>query len=119
MIHAARRFPVALKERAINKLHEMEDNGYIVKVTEPTKWVSSMVVSIQGDKVRICIDPKDLNKVIKREHYPMRTIEEVISTIPDTNVFSKLDAKSGFLQRKLDEASSLLTMFNTPLGRYR
>ena len=119
MFHAARRLPVALKERAINKLHEMEDDGYIVKVTEPTEWVSSMVVSIQGDKVRICIDPSDLNKVIKREHYPMRTIEEVISTIPDAKVFSKLDAKSGFLQIKLDEASSLLTTFNTPLGRYR
>ena len=94
VVHAARRLPVALKEKAINKLQEMEANGYIVKVTEPTKWVSSMVVSIQGDKVRICIDPSDLNKVIKREHYPMRTTEEVISTIPDAKVFSKLDAKS-------------------------
>ena len=84
VVHAARRLPVALKERAINKRHKMEANGYIVKVTEPT--------------VRICIDPSDLNKVIKREHYPMRTIEEVISTIPDAKVFSKLDAKSGFLQ---------------------
>ena len=119
VVHAARHLPVALKERAINKLHEMEANGYIVKVTEPTEWVSSIVVSIQGEKVRICIDPSDLNKVIKREHHPMRTIEEVISTIPDTKVFSKLDTKSRFLQIKLDEASSLLTMFNTPLRRYR
>ena len=119
VVHAACHLPVALKERAINKLHEMETNGYIVKVTEPTKWVSSMVVSIQGDKVRICIDPSDLNKVIKREHYPMRTIEEVISAIPDAKVFSTLDTKSGFLQIKLDKASSLLTTFNTPLGRYR
>ena len=119
MVHAARSLPVALKERAISKLHEMEANGYIVKVTEPTEWVSSMVVSIQGDKVRILIDPSDLNKVIKREHCPMRTIEEVISTIPDAKVFSKLDAKSGFFQIKLDEVSLLLTTFNTSLGRYR
>ena len=55
-----------------------------------------MVVLIQGVKVRICIDPSDLNKVIKREHYLMRTIA-VISTIPDAKVFSKLDAKSGFV----------------------
>ena len=55
----------------------------------------------------------DLNEAIKREHYPMRTIEEVISTIPDAKVFSKLDAKSRFLQIKLDEASSLLTSFDT------
>ena len=94
-------------------------NGYIVKVTEPTLWVSSMVVSVQGDKIHICIDLSDLNKVIKCEHYPMRTIKEVISTIPDAKVFSKRDAKSGFLQIALDEVSSLLTTLNTPLGGYR
>lgn len=97
----------------------MEASGYIAKVTEPTEWVSSIVVSIQGDIVCISIDPSDLNKVIKREHHPMRTTEEVISTIPEAKVFSKLDTKSGFLQIKLDEASSLFTTFNTPLGRYR
>jgi len=97
----------------------MEANGYIVKVTGPTEWVRSMVVSIQGDKVRICIDPSDLNKVMKREHHPIRTTEKVIITVPDAKVFSKLVAKSGFFQIKLDEASSLLTTFNTPLGRYR
>lgn len=97
----------------------MEANGYIVKVTGPTEWVRSMVVSIQGDKVRICIDPSDLNKVMKREHHPMRATEKVIITVPDAKVFSKLVAKSGFFQIKLDEASSLLTTFNTPVGRYR
>ena len=52
-----------------------------------------MVVSLQGGKVRICMDPIDLKKVIKREHYSMRTIEEVVSTIPDAKVFSKLEEK--------------------------
>lgn len=34
-------------------------------------------------------------------------------------MFSVLDAKSGFLQIARDEASSLLTIFNTPIGRFR
>ena len=38
---------------------------------------------------------------------------------PKAKVFSVLDAKSGFLQIKLDYESSLLTTFNTPRGRYR
>lgn len=70
-------------------------------------------------KVRICIDPRDLNKAIKREHYPMKTIEEVISNMPEARVFSVLDAKSGFLQINLDYESSKLTTFNTPIGRFR
>ncbi|GFR94327.1 transposon Ty3-I Gag-Pol polyprotein [Elysia marginata] len=47
----------------------------------------------------------------------MRSVEEVAREIPNATVFSKLDAKSGFLQIKLDEDSSKLTTFNTPLGR--
>lgn len=97
----------------------MEQNGYITKVDTPTEWVSSMVVSMRNDKIRICLDPSDLNKVVKRAHHPMKTVEDIVSNIPNACVFSKLDAKSGFLQIKLNEKSSYLTTFNTPLGRFR
>ncbi|CAG2217838.1 unnamed protein product [Mytilus edulis] len=119
VVHAPRRIPAAIKEKAITELRNMEENGYITKVEEPTEWVSSMVVALRKDKVRICIDPKDLNEVIQRENYPLKTIEDVIPLIPDAKVFSVLDAKSGFLQIKLEEPSSYLTTFNTPIGRYR
>ena len=97
-MHPVRRQPVALKTKIVEKLNEMVKDGHIVKVDQPTEWVSSMVVVTRKDKIRICIDQSDLNKAIKREHYPMRTIEEVISTMPGAKVFSVLDAKSGFLQ---------------------
>lgn len=119
VVHPVRRLAAAMKPRAIEKLHEMEDFGYIKPVKEPTEWVSSMVVSCKKDKIRICIDPKDLNAVIKREHHPMKTIDEVITSIPGAKVFTVLDAKNGFLQIKLDQKSSYLTTFNTPIGRYR
>ncbi len=56
--------------------------GYIAKVDQPTEWVSSTVV--RNGKIRICIDLSDLNKAIKREHYPMHTIEEVMITDTET-----------------------------------
>jgi len=42
-----------------------------------------MVVSLKNDKIRICVDPKDLNKSIKWVHHPMRNIDDVISDIPN------------------------------------
>ena len=119
VIHPVRKLPAAIKPKAVEKLREMESNGYITKVDRPTEWVSSMVVSVKGEKIRICIDPRDLNRAIKREHHPMKTIEDVVSDIPKAKIFSVLDAKSGFLQIQLDEKSSYLTTFNTPIGRYR
>ena len=88
VIHPVCRLAASVKPRATEKLHEMEEFGYITPVKEPTEWVCSMVVSCKKDKVRICIDPKDLNKVIKREHHPMKTIDEVISSISGAKVFS-------------------------------
>ncbi|VDI10628.1 Hypothetical predicted protein [Mytilus galloprovincialis] len=98
----------------------MEDIGVIFKQQEPTQWVNSMVTVIKPNgKIRICIDPRDLNKAILREHYPLKTVEEVISQMPNAKVFSKLDATSGFWHIQLDEPSSKLCTFNTPFGRYR
>ena len=78
-----------------------------------------MVTVIKPNKLRICIDPKDLNRAIKRSHYPIPTIEEVATKLNNAKVFSVLDAKSGFWQVSLDDASSKLTTFNTPYGRFR
>ena len=119
VIHWPRRQPKALSVKIRTKLKEMETDDHITKVTEPTDWVSSMVTVVPNGKLRICSDAKDLNKAIRREHYSNPTVEEVVATMPGAKVFSKIDAKSGFLQIKLDYESSLLTTFNSPIGRYR
>lgn len=70
-------------------------------------------------RMRICLDPKELNEAIKREHYQIPTIEEVATRLHGAKLFSVLDARDGFWHIKLDEESSYLTTFNTPFGRYR
>ena len=92
----------------------------IEKVNEPTDWVNSLVIAEKPNgKLRLCLDPKDLNEAIKRPHYSTRTLEEALAEMPNAKFFSKLDAKSGYWQLKLDERSSYLTTFNTPHGRYK
>jgi len=119
-IHAARKISFSLQEPVKTKLIEMTEQSVITRVTEPTDWVSSMVVIKKADNsVRICLDPTDLNKAIKRPIYPLPTIEEVIPKLKNAKFFSLLDAKNGYWQVELDYASSILTTFNTPLGRYR
>ena len=59
----------------------MENNGVITKVYEPTDWVSRLVTVVKQGKVRICLDPRDLNKATKREHHPMNAIEAVATCL--------------------------------------
>ena len=70
-----------------------------------------------GD-LQVCLDPKDLNKVIKRTYHKIPTIEEVTHAFAGSKFFSKLDAKSAFWCIRLDEESSYLTTFGTVFWRY-
>lgn len=60
----------------------MEKAGVVVKHTEPSDWVNSMVAVVKPNKIRICIDPRDLNEAIRREHFHITTIEEVVAHKP-------------------------------------
>lgn len=75
----------------------MELDGYIVFVEEFIEWVSLMVVSFRNNKVRICIDFKDFNEVIKREFYFMKIVEEVLFFIFGVKVFLVFDVKFGYM----------------------
>ena len=102
------------------KLDEWLKEGIITPVEEPTDWVSSLAYSRKANgKLRICLDPKDLNAVIKRDHYKTPTVEEITHELAGSRKFTKLDGTSSYLCIILDYESSLLTTFNTPWGRYR
>ncbi|KAK0147806.1 hypothetical protein N1851_012497 [Merluccius polli] len=119
VVHAARRVPAPLKDCLKKELGRMIMLGVIKKVNEPTDWVNSMVITKKKNgELRICMDPKDLNESIKREHYQIPTREEIISKMSGASYFTKLDASQGFWQLKLDESSTRYCTFNTPFGRY-
>lgn len=70
----------------------------IAKVTEPTKWVNSLVVTEKKDKkkMRVCLDPSNLNKAVLRQPYSIPTTEEVLSRLADKKVFTVLDEKNSY-----------------------
>lgn len=118
--HAPRKTPATLRKRVQDELSNMEKWGIIKKVEEQTPWVNSLVVyEKKSGKLRICIDPLHLNKVIEREPYQLPTQQEITIRLAGARYCSKLDATSGYWQIPLDEESSYLTTFNSPMGRYR
>ena len=107
MLHVG--LPVPIKENLRETIKSMEKRGIIATVTTLTDWISSLVIVKKPNKLRVCIDLKDLNKVLKRPRYPMPTIEEVLPKLTNAKVFTVLDAKDGFFQIKLDEKNSYRT----------
>lgn len=67
-------------------------------------------------RLRICLDPKPLNKCIKREHFFIPTAEDLVSRLTGKNVFTVLDCSNGFWQMELDNESADFTTFMTLFG---
>ncbi|PIK42674.1 hypothetical protein BSL78_20471 [Apostichopus japonicus] len=102
------------------ELKRLEELNVDPESNKTYDWVSSLVsVTKSSGKLRVCIDPQPLNKALKRGHYPLPVIEDILPQLAKVKVFSKADCKEGFLQCELDNESSYLTTFQTPWGRYR
>ena len=77
-----------------------------------------MIATNPSGGLRICIDPKELNKALKRERYPIPVIKDVLPELSKARVFTNVDAHNGYWHMVLDEESAKLTTFDTPFGRY-
>ena len=105
-VHPPRKIPASLQEKIKEELDNIEKTVMIRKIDEPTEWVNSMVlVEKPSGGLRICLDPRDLNKSIKREYYQLPTFEEITSRLNGAKLFTKLDAKKGYWQIPLNEES--------------
>ena len=116
VIYTPRRVPHSLLGKPKHCLDVNLRCGVLKRVDELTDWVHNLViVEKKNGSLCLCLDPRDLNKAVKREHYKIPTTHEVSSHLPGKRIFSTLD----FWQISLDEQSSLLCTFNTLFSRFR
>ena len=71
--------PLAVEEQVKNKIDRLVTEDVLAPVEEPTDWVSAMVVVKKPNgNVRLCIDPKPLIKALKRNHYYLQTVDDIL-----------------------------------------
>ncbi|XP_026318556.1 uncharacterized protein K02A2.6-like [Hyposmocoma kahamanoa] len=114
------KIPIGVRDNLLVELSRMEKMSVIRKVSHPTSWVNAIVVAAKKDgSLRICLDPRPLNRAIRRAHYPLPTITDIAIKLEGAKYFSKLDARSGFWMVQITEQSADLCTFGTPFGRYQ
>ena len=84
----------------------MEKDGLIEKVDTPEGWISNITVTPKpnGD-IRICLDAREINKVIINEKFPIPTLDSLIDEMADSKIFSKIDLREAYTQIELDDQS--------------
>lgn len=111
------------QEAAERELEEMMEAGII----EPlhSSW-SSAVVTVprkKGFKWRFCVDYRQLNKVTKKDSYPLPRVDETLDLVSGSSWFSALDLRSGLCikdcimhkQGSSGSLKSLILAFAMPL----
>ena len=118
--HPPRSVPVAMQAAYRAELDRLTKEGIITEVQEHTEWINSIVPAMKPNgSLRLCLDPKDLNKAIKRNQWYSRTIDDILPELAKSKYKMLKDATLGYWHIILDLASSLLTTFNTPWGIFR
>jgi hypothetical protein len=110
-----RKTPYAYQDAAKAKLDEDEANGIIEKVEGVSDWCSAMsFVPNPGGKVRSVLDLVHLNRYAQRPTHPFPAPKDIVARIPNNSVcFAVFDAKNGYWQVPLDDASKPYPTFIT------
>ena len=116
--------PVHLKEAFKKEVDKMLQVGVLKPNHQTTPWINSFVL-VEGKnklgnlKLRICLDPTNLNKAIVHVPYHFKTPEDFAHLLAEACIITVCDCRKGYWHQQLDEASSFLTMFNAELGRFQ
>ncbi len=104
------------------KFMEELDSLLSAGIIEPSQseWSSPPIpVKKKDGSIRIVVDYRKLNSVTIPMPFYMPSTEEIISSLGNAKVMSKLDLARGFHQVPVEEASHDLTTFSCKFGKYR
>ena len=129
--YAPRKVPIHLETAFKEEIKSLVKQGILEEVKEHTDWVNSYVI-VEKDtgnhhspnhtikkKLRICLDPRDLNEALERELYHTRSVDEITAKLQGMTVFTIVDFKKGYWMVVLHPDSRKLTCMTLSFGRFQ
>ena len=129
--HASRKVPIHLEAAFKDEIKSLVKLGILEEVKEHIDSVNSYVI-VEKDtgshhspnhtakkKLRICLDPRDLNEALEREPYHTHSVDEITAKLQGMMVFTIVDFKKGYWMVVLHPDSRKLTCMALPIGRFQ
>ena len=111
------RLPFSQRKLVENHVQDMLKAGVIKPSQSP--WASPIVVVDKKDGTkRFCVDYRAVNKILKKNSYPLPRIDDVLANLQGSQYFTCLDLRSGYWQIPVDEMSQDITAFTCFAGLY-
>ena len=98
-------------------LTDLLDKGFIRVSNSPAAAPVLFVRKPRGG-LRFCVDYRGLNKITRKDRYPLPLIHETLRNIGNAKWFTKLDVIAAFHKIRIEEGSEWMTAFRTRYGLY-
>ena len=112
-------YNLALDEQQALKvyLNDLLSKGFI----RPSKSAAAAPIffhKVPGKKDRPCVDYRGLNKITKRDSYPIPVMSWLLNQLKGCKYFAKIDLKAAFNLLRVKEGDEWKTAFRTPWGLF-
>ena len=108
--------PLELKELKL-QLQELLEKCFIRPSVSP--WGAPVLfVKKKDGTLRLCIDYRQLNKLIVKNKYLLPIIDDLFDQLKGASSFSKIDLRFGYHQLRIKDADVHKTTFRTRYGHY-
>ncbi|GJR84295.1 putative reverse transcriptase domain-containing protein [Tanacetum coccineum] len=109
--------PSEMKELS-EQLQELSDKGFIRPSSSP--WGAPVLfVKKKYGSFRMCVDYRELNKLTMKNRYLHPRIDDLFDQLQGSNIYSKIDLRSGYHQLRVQEQDISKTAFQTRYGHYK
>ncbi|GKA81936.1 putative reverse transcriptase domain-containing protein [Tanacetum coccineum] len=99
------------------QLQELSNKGFIRPSSSP--WGAPVLfVKKKDGSFQMCIEYRELNNPTVKNRYPLPRIENLFDQLQGSNVYSKIDLRSGYHQLRVREGDIPKTTFRTRYGHY-
>ena len=109
--------PLKYKQTVDENIDKMLEAGIIQRTQ--SEWASPLVIIVKKDgTLRMCIDLRKVNGVIKHTTYPIPRIDHVLTLLNGARHFTSLDLFSGYHQQMLEPESRKILAFISHRGLF-
>ena len=99
-------------------INENLTNGFIRSISSPHR-APVLFIKKKDGSLRLCVDFCKLNKIIKKDRYPLPLISDLLDSLCKACIYTKIDLRHAYHLVHIAEGDKWKTAFRTRYGAFK